>query len=164
LHFPSPACGENVGVGWEDLTSSEDVQAAGWIREGLHGFAVDVGSVVPHGFEASVRIFHPASAPGVAEVRWSDVAASTGRTVHPEMQFHAIATPLPGRENATAPAAPDSAPSTGPDAWPRLHAVHRLGRPGRELSGPNPWWPEDRAWCVATEIDLPYTYVGGPLR
>lgn len=25
---------------------------------------------------------------------------------------------------------------------------------------PNIWWPEDRAWCVATEIDFPCTYVG----
>jgi hypothetical protein len=27
---------------------------------------------------------------------------------------------------------------------------------------PNLWWPADRAWCVAAEIDLPWTYVGGP--
>jgi hypothetical protein len=27
---------------------------------------------------------------------------------------------------------------------------------------PNLWWPTDRAWCVASEIDLPWTYVGGP--
>ncbi|HWX95218.1 MAG TPA: hypothetical protein VNZ01_00080 [Solirubrobacteraceae bacterium] len=26
---------------------------------------------------------------------------------------------------------------------------------------PNIWWPDDRAWCVATEIDLMTTYVGG---
>jgi hypothetical protein len=26
----------------------------------------------------------------------------------------------------------------------------------------NLWWPSDRAWCVASEIDLPWTYVGGP--
>ncbi|MDQ2942123.1 MAG: hypothetical protein M3R21_00435, partial [Candidatus Dormibacteraeota bacterium] len=26
---------------------------------------------------------------------------------------------------------------------------------------PNLWWPEDRAWCVASEIDHPYSYVGG---
>jgi hypothetical protein len=25
----------------------------------------------------------------------------------------------------------------------------------------NLWWPEDRAWCVASEIDLRWTYVGG---
>jgi hypothetical protein len=23
------------------------------------------------------------------------------------------------------------------------------------------WWPADRAWCVASEIDLPWTYIGG---
>jgi hypothetical protein len=23
------------------------------------------------------------------------------------------------------------------------------------------WWPDDRAWCVATEIDFDWTYVGG---
>jgi len=27
---------------------------------------------------------------------------------------------------------------------------------------PNLWWPADRAWCVASEIDLPWTYIGGP--
>lgn len=27
---------------------------------------------------------------------------------------------------------------------------------------PHLWWPDDRAWCVATEIDLAWTYVGGP--
>ena len=26
---------------------------------------------------------------------------------------------------------------------------------------PNIWWPEDRAWCVATEIDSMDTYIGG---
>ncbi|WP_083983528.1 hypothetical protein [Actinomadura hibisca] len=26
---------------------------------------------------------------------------------------------------------------------------------------PNLWWPGDRAWCTATEIDLDSTYVGG---
>jgi len=26
---------------------------------------------------------------------------------------------------------------------------------------PNLWWPDDRAWCVGSEIDLMTTYVGG---
>ena len=26
---------------------------------------------------------------------------------------------------------------------------------------PNIWWPEDRKWCIATDIDLDSTYVGG---
>lgn len=29
------------------------------------------------------------------------------------------------------------------------------------VRSPNIWWPEDRAWCVATEIDLDSTYIGG---
>ena len=33
---------------------------------------------------------------------------------------------------------------------------------GGEDQVANLWWPQDRAWCVATEIDLAWTYVGGP--
>ncbi len=33
---------------------------------------------------------------------------------------------------------------------------------GLSWQSPNLWWPDDHAWCVATEIDLPETYVGGP--
>lgn len=29
---------------------------------------------------------------------------------------------------------------------------------------PNLWWPEDRSWCVATEIDLDTTYIGASRR
>jgi len=32
---------------------------------------------------------------------------------------------------------------------------------GQEHQTPNLWWPADRIWCVASEIDLPWTYVGG---
>jgi hypothetical protein len=32
------------------------------------------------------------------------------------------------------------------------------------VDGPNLWWPDDRSWCVASEIDFPYTYVGGPTK
>jgi hypothetical protein len=28
------------------------------------------------------------------------------------------------------------------------------------FQSPNLWWPNDRAWCVATEIDFSWTYVG----
>lgn len=31
----------------------------------------------------------------------------------------------------------------------------------RTLLSPNLWWPQDRAWCVATNIDLMASYVGG---
>lgn len=29
---------------------------------------------------------------------------------------------------------------------------------------PNLWWPQDRVWCVATDVDLHSTYVGGSAR
>lgn len=35
--------------------------------------------------------------------------------------------------------------------------IHSGGR------APNLWWPEDRSWCVASEIDLPWTYVAGSI-
>ncbi|HVF75941.1 MAG TPA: hypothetical protein VM938_12925 [Acidimicrobiales bacterium] len=64
---------------------------------------------------------------------------------------------------------------------PEVHAAPSLEIPGRRLhlfTGPieavgesfceppwrqsaNLWWPDDRAWCVATEIDFCWTYVGG---
>jgi len=224
-------------VGLEAVRPSDQVEAADWIRERLHGFAVDVGSVVPQGFDAYARVFHPALRPGWSpadpddgEVRWSEVAASTGRIVHPEMQFHGIAAPTPGREGVravwsgeprlgvlsrhqaatlipllaahtstpercwfclwegygylTGAIAPlvrtfwkEGEPRTPPAAAPprpRLQ-LSRVRLPGRDYllftgsagqaegweDGPNLWWPDDRAWCVASEIDFPYSYVGG---
>jgi hypothetical protein len=41
---------------------------------------------------------------------------------------------------------------------------HAANVPGDELSNayrsPSLWWPEDRAWCVATDVDLMSTYIG----
>lgn len=67
---------------------------------------------------------------------------------------------------------------------PRWTRAPRFGLPGRDLlllSGPiaaaafslseppssyrqlhpNLWWPSDHAWCVATDVDMMTTYVGG---
>jgi hypothetical protein len=222
-------------MGWRNLRLSDEVHAADWIRERLHPFAQDVGSVVPPGFTAYARIFHPASIAGRAEVdvRWADVAGLTGKAVHPEMQFHAIAPAaqdpeprvyeprlgvLSARQAAalvgvlarhtTAPSSvwmclwegygylhPGSiAPLVAarpPFArarvglkrlqlrWPTPRPPRRDGPrvqlPARDYllfrapvamalgweDGPNLWWPDDHAWCVASEIDFPCTYVGG---
>jgi hypothetical protein len=40
-------------------------------------------------------------------------------------------------------------------------AVGAVG-PAYATQSANLWWPQDRAWCVASEIDLSWTYVGGP--
>ena len=50
-------------------------------------------SLLPEGFAAYARIFHPAYLNKDEErpVRWSTVASWTGRTIHPLMQFERIA-------------------------------------------------------------------------
>lgn len=234
-------------MGWQDVAPSDEVDAADWIHRRLHSFAHDVGSVVPVGFDAYARIFHPASGPGRmvgdrvvpgVEMRWSDVAARSDKTVHAEMQFHAIATPA--HDHTDGPELPIYAPRLGvlserqagalvglvskhtatPDScwfclWDGYGYLHpggsaalvvaarppfarvrvgfrrlqlrwskprtprpdqpRVRLPGRDYllfrgpvakaqgweDGPNLWWPDDHAWCVVSEIDFPYTYIGG---
>ena len=76
------------------------------------------------------------------------------------------------------PGEPASSPMT---AWPAVDAAPRVHTRNRDyvlyagpltaataLAGlpwqqtPNLWWPDDRTWCVASDIDLASTYVGGP--
>ena len=77
-----------------------DVAAAAWIRGRLHPFAQDVGSLVPDGFAAYARVFHPARSADGRAVTWRSIAEANGRRVHPEMQFGNVAgawceSPLP---------------------------------------------------------------------
>jgi hypothetical protein len=205
----------------------------------LHPFnSYDVGAVIPTGFAAYAKILHPASRwPDHTDVNWSEVAASTGKVIHPLVQFHAIATPVAGRELEEKPWSGE--PQTGSLSDRQVRALSRLVEkhtsttepcwfclwegygyltPGgmvearayfvegskprlsrlpfsfpkktkkqsvtaRKVTpnnarsyllftgsvadavgwedGPNIWWPEDRAWCIASEIDHPYSYVGG---
>ena len=218
----------------------DDLTPARWIAERLHPFAQDAGAIVPPGFKAYARIFHPAIR-HVGDVglpvTWRDIAAANLRAYHPEMQFGALVA-LVGT-----PTAPRAQPGLFDD-WPRtgtlrledaralvdvlarhtttpercwfaawegfgsledgsmvmltidggrpVHPPPELYRerpkqptfqlPGRGYylaKGPvtaaletvygmklsyqsaSLWWPHDRAWCVATEIDLDSTYVGG---
>ena len=40
--------------------------------------------------------------------------------------------------------------------------VGRLFSAVFEPHSPNLIWPDDHVWCVATEVDLASTYIGGP--
>lgn len=42
-----------------------------------------------------------------------------------------------------------------------IHAAASSPYPRGWGDSANLWWPDDRAWCVGTEIDLMTTYVGG---
>ncbi|HXA30826.1 MAG TPA: hypothetical protein VNV87_01105, partial [Acidimicrobiales bacterium] len=58
-------------------------------------------SIVPGGFDAYVRLLHPIGAWQDAEsirVRWSEVAAWSGRPLERDSQFHAIAVSQDGAE------------------------------------------------------------------
>ena len=74
------------------VESSEDVSEARWVEESLSNFGT-LRALMPNGFAAYARIFHPAYLNRDEErpVRWSTVASWTGRTVHPLMQFERIA-------------------------------------------------------------------------
>ena len=75
------------------LHPSADVTAADWLRPRLRRFGSAVSAVVPDRFPAYVRILHPARGPKGQPVRWAEVAAWSGRSMHRLAQFHAISRP-----------------------------------------------------------------------
>ena len=93
----------------------DDLSPAEWIGPRLLPWGAEMGtpvtSIVPVGYDAYVRVFHPASAAGADHaVTWQEVADWSGGTFHPLAQFDAMADPVrpdPG------PPPFDSAPSVG---------------------------------------------------
>jgi hypothetical protein len=68
-----------------------DGESAGaWIEPRLSGEFGAVTRVVPTGYNAYARIFHPAFRPDGKRVRWAEVAVALGTTPHREMQWHAL--------------------------------------------------------------------------
>ncbi len=206
--------------GWrpEGVDLEDDFSVAHWVTEGLLDWRTMrtsgclVGHVVPKGFPAYARLFHPAERPSNTSahepLRWSEIASRNGRVAHPLMQFHRIAN-LPGSltydasgfvyEPTVGSLPPkETADLAGPlreftaspelcyfciwEGWGDLDHDYYQSRPrvqvgrdcllfrgplnavpfreGRQQS-PTVWWPADRAWCVATEIDFMETLIGG---
>jgi hypothetical protein len=222
-----------------------DLSPGDWIVADIGAFGSGVGGVVAAGFEAYARVLHPAWTRDGEPVSWAEVAAWSGRTIHPTVQFETLAQPRRGADHGPAPW--DGPPRAGelgsallsalcdllsrhtgttrrcwfclwdgygwidgsfsgativawrgrtPDATARQAAIPpafppavidgpRLRLPERDYivfagpldaaaemgqrvdgaffpQSPNLFWPDDRAWCVATEIDLDSTYIGGP--
>lgn len=80
------------------LRPAQDASAADWIVEALKVFGETVTGLVPAGFEAYVRVFHPAQRDG-KPLRWAEIAAERGRVAHAEMQLGGIT----GRRRAEQP-------------------------------------------------------------
>jgi hypothetical protein len=221
----------------QPLLPAADVAAAGWLGSRLRRFGSAVTAVVPEGFPAYVRVLHPARGPDDRPVRWAEVAAWSGRTMHRLAQFHAISRPSAAARADPAPwdgedppegnmpagllrslcatltrhtgtpgscwfclwdgygwlhGSPsvavmgDRGPVPVPPALPReVLDGPRVRLPGRDYllfagplaaapqlgwtdpygfflpQSPNLFWPDDHAWCVASEIDLFCTLVAG---
>lgn len=73
-----------------DLKVTDGAAVGAWIKPRLGGEFGAVTLQVPQGFEAYVRVFHPASDPAGNPVRWAEVAKACGTIPHQEMQWHAI--------------------------------------------------------------------------
>lgn len=225
------------------VTLETDLRPGAWIAERLvphrDDVGVLVGEIVPSGFDAYARLFHPARRRDGTPIRWRELAERYGTTIHPQMQFaHIVGTRnigglddieppfegyVPPEETAwlADALAPYSAAATtcsfavwdgygslggmgrlrwrpreseaelrhrAPAEWARakrqqreVASIPRMSIPPRDyflFRGPleaashlvfgdagfqsaNLWWPDDRAWCVATELDGHSTYVGG---
>ncbi|WP_205717501.1 hypothetical protein [Actinomadura soli] len=224
-----------------------DTSPASWLEEEMGDFDADVRALLPGRFDAYARILHPADSPRGEPVPWHEVARWTGRSMHPRVQFKALARPASGAGDGPPPW--DEPPERGELPQPMLSALCAVlarhtgtaercwfclwdgwawiadttssmvlleampdasgpQRPGQEAEAavapafddmprvrlpwrdyvlfegpldaatelgertagffcpqsPNLFWPADRSWCVATDIDFDSTYVGGPPR
>jgi len=83
----------------------------------------------------------------------------TGATTTPEACWLGF---WDGFAGVGAPAGPRVAISERPLALARGPIGSAFAAAGPPLhQSPTLWWPDDRAWCVATEVDFHSTYVGG---
>ena len=97
-----------------DYQAALGTAAADWIVAGLQEPGESVLSVVPAGFEAYARVFHPAGRDdGPGPVRWQDVAAANGRAAHPAMQWPSITGLHPFCEQDGQPGLWDAEPAEG---------------------------------------------------
>jgi hypothetical protein len=101
----------------DELAPAPSADPAFWIAPRL-SYDRTIGSLVPSGFEAYARIFHPAYQKH-RECTWAEIAEKRGRTVGPGSTFESIAGVDPRYE---------AIPSGSPFDW-----GPKLGAPGGHL-------------------------------
>jgi hypothetical protein len=75
------------------LSTPRDASAADWVVSSGRDFDYTVGSVVPAGFEAYARVFHPAAprhGDSGVDMRWSEVASANDREMHPAAEWGSL--------------------------------------------------------------------------
>ncbi len=73
----------------ERVDWSREVTAADWLVSRLHPLGQDIGSLVPDGFAAYLRILHPAWR-DTTKIRWSELARGAGVELTPSMSYQQI--------------------------------------------------------------------------
>ena len=171
-----------------DLEPTDDVSEAAWIGPRLHPFnSYDAGSVIPTGFDAYARLDHEREGVLPEAVAKALIEVLSAHTPQRDPLWLAIwegygylyADASLITLTSTRFVAEGEEPGPPPIVWrrppSRRKGTPRLMLPGRDyllyrgslaqvpgwMEGPNLWWPVERAWCVASEIDLPWTFVGG---
>ena len=150
------------------LEHVRDLRPAEWLQASMTTFATSVASFLPGHFEAYARLRHP--------MEINDGTGSLPDAVIRRLTEHlepATTTPADcwfavweGFGGSVVPGGLE----------PKLDLPHRRYH---VFAGPieaartnfcvapihhqsaNLWWPADHAWCVATEVDHQWTYVGG---
>lgn len=92
--------GEMIGPGDARLLRSDDILQAAWIQERVGDPGTGLGSIIPTGFPAYVRVLHPAEGPCLEQfrpVRWAEVAERAGVTMHASIDFDELAAALDRR-------------------------------------------------------------------
>lgn len=160
----------------------EDVEAVGtsapadWLSERLEnpwsGDGVRVSAIVPAGFDGYVRVEHTLPDDARTDVPEGSLPRLVAETL---VRILAAHTSTPAQCWMAVwngwggmPAAPAVVHHPGRDYVLLSAAVPMASRPLWLIDGeawhyqsPSLWWPEDRAWVVATEVDFAWTYVGG---
>lgn len=158
-------------MGWENVTPSEEVEAAGWIAPRLHAFGLDTGAVIPAGFDAYGRVpersglavtltRHTSTPDRCWFCLWDGYGVPVAMTVYPPGTGRPRTSRFTVRLPRLRPRRPSRKLVQLPNREYRLF-TGPVAKGEGWVHGPNLWWPEDRAWCVASEIDLDYTLVGG---
>jgi hypothetical protein len=107
---------------FDRLIATDDLASAQWIASRLRPFGSGVGGIIPSGFEAYVRILHPATGSNDEPVRWDQVARKFGAVAHRLMQFHAMVGLPPTADQVKSPKWKGSGPNDG-DLEPRSLAA-----------------------------------------
>jgi hypothetical protein len=85
-------------------------------------------------------------------------AGQVADVVEISVEFACAGLEDPGRPGASATLWAATEPREPPTRQEIADAFRAVGH----LQSPSLWWPEDRAWCVASEIDFDSTLVAGP--